>query len=71
MLKWLLVAVVVAGVWYFFIKKKPISSNKQAPTKKKKYDEDEMVECKKCGTYVSLDEVLIDSGNYYCSKECI
>ena len=29
-----------------------------------------MVECAKCGTFISSKEALIKDGRYYCSKEC-
>jgi len=37
----------------------------------KKLDEDTLVECNRCKTYVTLKESLIVDGKYYCSKECI
>ena len=37
----------------------------------KKLDDDTLVECKKCGTYVTIKESIIVNGEYYCSKECI
>ena len=69
MLKWLLVVVVVAAVWFFFIKKKPLPSEK--PSKKKeKPSDDDMVECKTCSVYVTLNEALLQDGEYFCSDEC-
>lgn len=32
---------------------------------------EEMVECPKCGTYVSKSEAILSNGKYYCSKECL
>ena len=58
--KILLLALIIGGVYYFFIKKKPIE-NKET---------DVMVECDKCGTYVSNKEAIIKDGKYYCSKKC-
>ncbi|RRS30829.1 MAG: hypothetical protein P794_05455 [Epsilonproteobacteria bacterium (ex Lamellibrachia satsuma)] len=37
----------------------------------KKIDEDTLVECSKCGTYVTIKESIIVNGKYYCSKECL
>ena len=72
MLKWLLVIAVVGLVYFFFIKKKPLPEEGKTPKKKKeKFDEDDMVECKKCGTYISLKEALLRDGNYFCSDECL
>ncbi len=36
----------------------------------KKLDDDTLVECKTCNTYVTVKESIIVSGEYYCSKEC-
>ena len=36
----------------------------------KKLDEDTLVECEKCSTYVTVKESIVISGKYYCSKEC-
>jgi len=69
--QWILIGVLILGVYFFFIKKKPLSSNKQTEKKEENKDGDEMVACKKCGTYTSLDEALVSNGNYYCSDECL
>ncbi len=58
--KILLLAAVIGAIYYFFIKKKP-----QLPK-----DSETMVECEKCGTFVSSKEAIIKNGRYYCSKEC-
>lgn len=69
MLKWLLVVGVIAVVWFFFIKKKPLTD--EAPAKKKeKLNDDDMVECKQCGVYITLNEALLQDGEYFCSDEC-
>ena len=57
--KILLLVAVVAAVYYFFIKKKPLPKESET-----------MVECSKCGTFVSNKEAIIKDGRYYCSKEC-
>jgi len=36
----------------------------------KKLDEDTLVECEKCHTYVTVKESLLIQGKYYCSTEC-
>ncbi|PHS41831.1 MAG: hypothetical protein COB07_01975 [Sulfurovum sp.] len=36
----------------------------------KKLDEDTLVECTTCHTYVTVKESLIVNGKYYCSQEC-
>jgi uncharacterized protein len=40
-------------------------------SEEKKLDEDTLVECEKCGTYVTVKESIVMHGKYYCSKECI
>lgn len=37
---------------------------------KKKIEEDTLVECEKCGTFVTYKESIMVKGKYYCSKEC-
>ena len=64
LLKLLLLAAIIYGVYYFFIKQKPL------PNQSNKKDEDVLVECDKCGTYVSTKDAIIKNGKYYCSKEC-
>ena len=59
--KILLIAAVIGGIYYFFIKKKPTLTDNETDT---------MVECDKCGTFVSNKEAIIKNGKYYCSKEC-
>ena len=62
-----LIALLLIGflIWYFFIrgreKKPPISPQ----------DEELMVQCCKCGTYVSSKECIVDKGEHFCSKECL
>jgi len=36
----------------------------------KKIEEDTLVECDKCGTFVTYKESIIVKGKVYCSKEC-
>lgn len=66
LLKILLLIVVIFGIYYFFIKKKPNKNSKTKPNR----DEEIMVECDKCKTYISDKEAIIKNGKYYCSKEC-
>ncbi|WP_199770156.1 PP0621 family protein [Helicobacter mesocricetorum] len=62
-MQWLIVIVLIMGVYYFFIRKSP---RKETPKKQ----EEIMIECEKCGIYVSNKEAIIQDGKYYCSKEC-
>lgn len=32
---------------------------------------EEMVECNKCGTFISINEAIKNGENYFCSKECL
>ena len=36
----------------------------------KKIEEDTLIECETCGTYVTYKESIIVKGKAYCSKEC-
>jgi len=69
--QWILVIVLIALVYFLFIKKKPLpGENKKSSTSKKSQDDD-MVACQKCGVYVSLNEALLQNGEYFCSDECL
>ncbi len=37
---------------------------------KKSPDSDTLVECKKCGTYITIEEATLIGGKYYCD-ECV
>jgi uncharacterized protein len=67
MLKLLLLIGVLVGVYYLFFKKKksltpPSSDNSQ---------EEAMIPCAKCTTYVQVKEALMRDGKYYCCRECM
>lgn len=44
--------------------------SKTASRKGKNEDVETVVECHKCGVYISVDEAILKDGYYYCSKEC-
>ena len=67
MVKLILLVAIIYAIYHFFIKPKPIKEKKKSEKQK---DEDIMVECAKCKTYVSSKEAIIKNGKYYCSKEC-
>jgi len=75
MIKWLLVIGVVAAIYFLFIKKSSNTSQCESgetpPKKDAGQDVEEMVECSRCGIYVEVDEAILSSGKYYCSKECL
>ncbi len=66
-LKLIIFAVVAVLIYKFFGGKFPSLSQNAA---EKKLNEDTLVECEKCGTYVTVKESIIINGKYYCSKEC-
>lgn len=72
--KLLVIALVIGAVYYLFFRK-PTKKREETTTdssskqQDKKLD-DVMVECAKCGTFVSSKEAIIKDGRYFCSKEC-
>lgn len=72
-LKILLVVGVIAFVYFMFIKKRPTIAESKDEQKKEKQQSksSEMVECPSCSVYCSLDDSILSSGKYYCSKECV
>lgn len=66
MLKLLLLVGVIAAVYFIFFKKKSLT-----PPPADKKQEDTMVPCAKCETYVQVKEALQRDGKYYCSRECM
>lgn len=70
-LKILLVAGVIAIVYFMFIKKRPAVTESKKEQKKEKPQSSDMVECPSCGIYCSLDDAILSNGKYYCSKECV
>jgi len=74
MFKILLTIAVIAAIYFFLIKKPQVAKKYQERSEKEKnrpkVDEDIMVECEKCGTFVSSKEAIISDGKYYCSKDC-
>ncbi len=70
LLKLLILAIVGVMVYRFFGGKVPILDSKKQPRKKPTSREKEatMVECSKCGTYVTVDESILINGKYYCDE---
>jgi len=66
-LKLLIFAVVAVLIYRFFGGKLP---NFTKSIGEKKLDDDTLVECSTCSTYVTVKESLIVNGKYYCSEEC-
>jgi len=71
LIKLLLVIGVIAAVYFFFIKKStPLTKERHA--KKSNETEDEtMVECVVCSTFITTKEAIISNKQYYCSTECL
>ena len=68
MLKFIILAGILYGVYYLFFRKPVITTTKKPDIKK---NSETMVECKKCEAFVSVNEALIVDGKYFCSKECV
>lgn len=66
MLKLILLIGVLVGIYYVFFKKKRIT-----PPSSDNSQEEAMIPCAKCDTYVSSKEALKRDGRYYCCKECL
>ena len=66
-LKLIVFAVVGLLIYKFFGGKLPKLG--KSPHEKK-LDDDTLVECETCHTYVTVKESMIVSGKYYCSEEC-
>ena len=66
-LKLLLVAFAALLIYKFFGGKLPKFG--KSPHEKK-LDDDTLVECTKCHTYITVKESIVVGGKYYCSREC-
>ncbi|MFT7880341.1 MAG: PP0621 family protein [Sulfurimonas sp.] len=67
-LKIIIFAVVALLIYKFLGGKLPTIGNKSP--EEKKIDDDTLVECETCHTFVTLKESIIINGKYYCSQEC-
>ena len=50
---------------------KILPDNKSKKIEDDDIDDDTLVECETCSTYVVKKEALFYKGKYYCSKECL
>lgn len=66
----LIIFAVVALLIYKFLGGKLPSFDRRT-SEEKKLDEDTLVECETCHTFVTLKESIIVNGKYYCSQECV
>jgi len=73
-LKFLLIAAVIAAVYFMFFKTKPTikkSTNQEPERAPKNPEVNDMIECASCGVYVEVKEAILSNGKYYCSRECL
>jgi len=71
--KFLLIAAVIATVYFMFFKTKPTMKNaaKNETKKPTPPEVNDMVECANCSVYVEVQEAILSNGKYYCSRECL
>ncbi len=65
-LKLLIFAIAGVMIYKFFGGKLPTIGGKNK--EEKRLDEDTLVECSKCGTYVTIKESILINGKYYCDE---
>jgi uncharacterized protein len=66
-LKLIIFAIVALLIYKFFGGKLP-SLRRDANAKR--LEDDTLIECQKCGTYVTTKEALVSEGAFFCSREC-
>jgi len=67
-----LIIVAIAGLFIYKLLggQLPSFGKKPSAPKRKDPEGDTMVECSKCGTYISVEETTLINGKYYCD-ECV
>jgi len=65
-LKLIFLGIILLGAYKLLGGKLPSLKSKD----EKKIEEDTLVECEACGTFVTTKEAIIAKGKYYCSLEC-
>lgn len=65
----LLIAILIA-IYLIFFKKRTEKPAKPKKPRSERAKEEVMVDCAKCGTFVSNKEAIIKNGSFYCSSEC-
>ncbi len=71
MMQFVIIAAVIAVVYFLYFKKKPIQTTVQPKPKAKKEEANEMIECASCGVYCELGDAILSNAKYYCSDECV
>lgn len=66
LLKLLLLIGLLSTVYFVFFKKKSLT-----PPSNDHSQEEAMIPCATCGTYVQVKESFMKDGKYYCSRECM
>jgi len=70
-LKLIIFAAIGIFIYKLFGGQLPTLSRKRSKkAEKKTLESDTLVECKKCGTYVTIEEATLIAGKYYCD-ECV
>ena len=67
-LKLIVFAIIGIFVYKLFGGQLPSLGKKTGTPKRKDAEGDTMVECSKCGTYVSVEETTLINGKYYCDE---
>ncbi len=65
MIKLIFLAVVLYGVYFIFFRK-PNIAKKNSEIE----DTQTVIECDKCGVYISSEEIINKNNKHYCSDEC-
>jgi len=71
MMQYVIIAGLIAFIYFFYIKKKPTKASQETKTREKEHQANDMIECSSCGVYSELNDSILSNGKYYCSKECI
>lgn len=62
----LIIGLIIFAIWFFFFRKKVVKESKD-----NNIESFDMVECQKCGSFISQDDAIFANGRWYCSKECL
>ncbi len=68
-MKLIIFGIIAVAIYRAFGGKVPIIDS--AKKSSEEIDEDTLVECETCGTFVTVKESIKIGKKYYCSKECI
>jgi uncharacterized protein len=66
--KLLLIAVVIAIVYFVFFKSKPAKNIDKKNSNNK--EEETLIQCPTCSTYMSTKSAFISNGKFFCSEKC-